>query len=233
MENEIYERDYTCPDEDTASFQRGVLDSELRQHIMTSEFVRKFDEKFKSMPRMVNPKQKLLYERLLKRMDGFALKHDGYIKGVISYKNWDAHIYVVLPFFEFSDDEQYEILKDITNNSYRLTFSVTEEGLIQLSIAIEYFEELEDVSKMINELYAEDEELSAILEERKRAHEAEVLSMPHVKAFLKRNAEATGLTEQEVFERMMDIIENEPERVEQWFKDQDKKIDGMFPDFRK
>ena len=41
------------------------------------------------------------------------------------------------------------------------------------------------------------------------------------------------MTEQEVFDRMMEIIENEPERVEQWFKDQDAKMDGMFPGFPK
>ena len=74
-----------------------------------------------------------------------------------------------------------------------------------------------------------DEVRDQIPDEIRKAQVEEVLNMPHVKAFLKRNAEATGLTEKEVFDRMMEIIEKEPERVEQWFKDQDEKIDGLFP----
>lgn len=233
MENEIYERDYTYPEEDTPSFQRSELEISLRQHIMSSELVKAFDKKFKTIPRMINPKQKVLYERLLRRMDSFALERNGYIKGVIDYKNWDAHIYVVLPFFEFTSEEHYAVLKEITDNSYRLTFTVLEDGRIQLSIAVEYFEELENVQELIQELYKEDEGLSAIIQEIRQAQLAEVLSMPHVKAFLRRNAEANGISEQEVFERVMYIIENDPERIQQWFKDQDAKIDGLFPDLRK
>ena len=233
MENEIYEMDYTCPREETPSYHRTEMEYVLRQHIMDSEFVRKYDEKFKSIPRMINPKQKMIYGRLLNRMNGFAMKHNGHIKGVVDYKNWSAHIYVTLPFFEFTNDEEYELLKQIADESYRLTFSTTDDGHIQLSIAVEYFHELENADELLKELFNDDEQLNEIMDEIKQAQVAEVLSMPHVKAFLKRNAEATGMTEQEVFDRMMEIIENEPERVEQWFKDQDAKMDGMFPGFPK
>lgn len=229
MENEIYEKDYTCPEEETPSFHRTEMEYMLRQRIAESELVRKFDEKFKSIPRMINPKQKMIYGRLLNMMDGFAMKHNGHIKGVVDYKDWSAHIYVTLPFFEFKNDEDYKILKEITDNSYRLTFSTTDEGLIRLSIAVEYFYELENVDELVEQLYNEDEQLREIRDEIRKAQLEEVLNLPHVQAFLKRNAEATGLTEQQVFERMMDIIENEPERVEQWFKDQNAKMDGMFP----
>ena len=114
-----------------------------------------------------------------------------------------------------------------------MTFTTTEDGYIQLSIAIEYFYELENADELLKELFNDDEQLNEIMDEIKQAQVAEVLSMPHVKACLKRNAEATGMTEQEVFDRMMEIIENEPERVEQWFKDQDAKMEDMFPGFPK
>lgn len=231
MENEIYEKDYTCPEEETASYHRTEMEYIFRQRIAESEFVRKFDEKFKSIPRMINPKQKTTYNRLLNVMDGYAMKHNGHIKGIVDYKNWSAHIYITLPFFEFTNDEDYELLKEIRDNSYRLTFSTTDEGFIRLSIAIEYFYELENVDELVDKLYNEDEQLREIRDEIRKAQVEEVLNMPHVKAFLKRNAEATGLTEKEVFDRMMEIIEKEPERVEQWFKDQQAKIDGMFPNF--
>ena len=233
MENEIYEMDYTCPTEETPSYHRTEMEYVLRQHIMDSEFVRKYDEKFKSIPRMINPKQKMIYGRLLNRMNGFAMKHNGRIKGVVDYKNWSAHIYVTLPFFEFTNDEEYELLKQLTDESYRLTFTTTDDGHIQLSIAVEYFYELENTEELVKELFNDDEQLNEIMDEIKKAQVAEVMSMPHVKAFLKRNAKATGMSEQEVFDRMMEIIENEPERVEQWFKDQDAKIDGMFPELPK
>ena len=56
--------------------------------------VRTDSNNIQGIPRMINPKQKMIYGRLLNRMNGFAMKHNGRIKGVVDYKNWSAHIYV-------------------------------------------------------------------------------------------------------------------------------------------
>lgn len=47
MENEIYEKDYTCPEEETASYHRTEMEYIFRQRIAESEWtiVNKMDKK--------------------------------------------------------------------------------------------------------------------------------------------------------------------------------------------
>ena len=85
------------------------------------------------------------FNHLLKRCDELAKRYDGKIYGIVDDKRCEAKIQLTLPYLiEFLDNDELQLLKEIAEKSNAVTFSVTEERSLLLSIRINYF--LEDES---------------------------------------------------------------------------------------
>ena len=136
MENIVFERNYELPKEaDTLS------SAIFEQAFAPGGFFEEYTKKMDAIPKVIVPEDKANYEYLLERCDDFVQKHHGRIRGVVDYRHWDSHIELFLPMFEFDDEEDMELLKDIGEKAHYL--SVThEDGKYHVYILINYFKEL-------------------------------------------------------------------------------------------
>lgn len=171
MKNEIYEADYTRePDPDNGL---GIL--ELARD---TGFFRAYDDLLRSMPKYIVPEDKKNYEELLPKLDALAKRKGGRIKGVVSYEHWDAHIYITLRHFEFVHKDDLELLKDLQEKAHSLTFTPTEEGEIQLSVMINYFEEIGDKDGVFSQAIEGNDELIGVLVESIERRKQSILEHP-------------------------------------------------------
>ena len=120
------------------------------KHGYYKEIIKSIGERFRELPHIIIPQNKLLFEECEKKLDRFTFLHGGKIRSVVSYENFDAHIYVELPFFEFHG-EDLELLRFITNSMDMVHFYTTEGGGIRLSVSLEYFYDAGDKDAIIAE----------------------------------------------------------------------------------
>ena len=199
MNNEIYEADYTRKDE--PSSDNGIDILELAK---TTGFFRAYDELMKSMPKYINETDRQNYEELLHKLDAFAKRKGGKIKGIISYEHWDAHIYITLPFFEFVHKDEKELLNDLETKAHSLTFTVTDDGKIQLSVMINYFDEIGDKDALFSQAIDGNDELieaiTANIEQRKQ----KIIEHPLMGKIIETAAHNLGITAKEYLDRVFE-----------------------------
>ena len=199
MNNEIYEADYTRKDE--PSSDNGIDILELAK---TTGFFRVYDELMKSMPKYINETDRQNYEELLHKLDAFARRKGGKIKGIISYEHWDAHIYITLPFFEFVHKDEKELLNDLETKAHSLTFTVTDDGKIQLSVMINYFDEIGDKDAVFSQAIDGNDELieaiTANIEQRKQ----KIIEHPLMGKIIETAAHNLGITAKEYLDRVFE-----------------------------
>ena len=199
MNNEIYEADYTRKDE--PSSDNGIDILELAK---TTGFFRAYDELMKSMPKYINQTDRQNYEELLHKLDAFAKRKGGKIKGIISYEHWDAHIYITLPFFEFVHKDEKELLNDLETKAHSLTFTVTDDGKIQLSVMINYFDEIGDKDALFSQAIDGNDELieaiTANIEQRKQ----KIAEHPIMGKIIETAAHNLGITAKEYLDRVFE-----------------------------
>ena len=199
MNNEIYEADYTRKDE--PSSDNGIDILELAK---TTGFFRAYDELMKSMPKYINQTDRQNYEELLHKLDAFAKRKGGKIKGIISYEHWDAHIYITLPFFEFVHKDEKELLNDLETKAHSLTFTVTDDGKIQLSVMINYFDEIGDKDAVFSQAIDGNDELieaiTANIEQRKQ----KIIEHPLMGKIIETAAHNLGITAKEYLDRVFE-----------------------------
>ena len=199
MNNEIYEADYTRKDE--PSSDNGIDILELAK---TTGFFRAYDELMKSMPKYINETDRQNYEELLHKLDAFAKRKGGKIKGIISYEHWDAHIYITLPFFEFVHKDEKELLNDLETKAHSLTFTVTDDGKIQLSVMINYFDEIGDKDAVFSQAIDGNDELieaiTANIEQRKQ----KIAEHPIMGKIIETAAHNLGITAKEYLDRVFE-----------------------------
>ena len=199
MNNEIYEADYTRKDE--PSSDNGIDILELAK---TTGFFRAYDELMKSMPKYINETDRQNYEELLHKLDAFAKRKGGKIKGIISYEHWDAHIYITLPFFEFVHKDEKELLNDLETKAHSLTFTVTDDGKIQLSVMINYFDEIGDKDAVFSQAIDGNDELieaiTANIEQRKQ----KIIEHPLMGKIIETAAHNLGITAKEYLDRVFE-----------------------------
>ena len=146
---EIYEKDYANPDVDRESPLEIIKISEESGELNIAEFYKIYME---PVIKHIVPKEQANYDYLLKRCDELAKKHDGKIYGLVDDESCEAKIRLTLPtFIEFIDDDELLLLKEIAEESNAVTFSVTEEGSLLLSIRINYFLEDESYDDFLKE----------------------------------------------------------------------------------
>ena len=199
MNNEIYEADYTRKDEPSSG--NGIDILELAK---TTGFFRAYDELMKSMPKYINETDRQNYEELLHKLDAFARRKGGKIKGIISYEHWDAHIYITLPFFEFVHKDEKELLNDLETKAHSLTFTVTDDGKIQLSVMINYFDEIGDKDAVFSQAIDGNDELieaiTANIEQRKQ----KIIEHPLMGKIIETAAHNLGITAKEYLDRVFE-----------------------------
>ena len=199
MNNEIYEADYTRKDEPCSDTGIDIL--ELAK---TTGFFRAYDELMRSMPKYINQTDKQNYEELLLRLDALAKRKGGKIKGIVSYEHWDAHIYITLPFFEFVHKDEKELLNDLETKAHSLTFTVTDDGKIQLSVMINYFDEIGDKDAVFSQAIDGNDELieaiTANIEQRKK----KIIEHPLMGKIIETAALNLGITAKEYLDRVFE-----------------------------
>lgn len=138
MENEIYERDYQAQ-EKTPEIERA---NAIFDRAMNGSFLRDYAAAMDAIPKVIVPEDKENYEYLLNRCDEVAKHWHGHIKGVVDYHRWESRIELTLPCVEFGDPEDLSLLREIAEKAHLVTFTANQNGGINLSIMINYFEEL-------------------------------------------------------------------------------------------
>lgn len=138
MENEIYERDYRAQ-EKTPEIERA---NAIFDRAMNGSFLRDYAAAMDAIPKVIVPEDKENYEYLLNRCDEVAKHWHGHIKGVVDYHRWESRIELTLPCVEFGDPEDLSLLREIAEKAHLVTFTANQNGGINLSIMINYFEEL-------------------------------------------------------------------------------------------
>mgnify|MGYP003434412410 FL=1 len=101
MDNIIYERDYSQEVMDFRKKTYTQSSADAWDFVVNKEIMKSIGERFRELPHIIIPQNKLLFEECEKKLDRFAFLHGGKIRSVVSYENFDAHIYVELPFFVF------------------------------------------------------------------------------------------------------------------------------------
>ena len=195
MKNEVYEADYRRA-EDTTDIPDAFDIAEI------TGFYKKYGEIMRSIPKMIVPQDKKNYEELLVKLDAFTKLRHGIIRGVVSYERWDAHIYVTLPFFEFSLEEEHRLLAELEAKAHSLTFTVTEDGMICLSVMINYFDEIGDTSDVFSMALEGNEELTEALIESIENKRQAILEHPVVGRLIERAALNMGITVDEYMDRV-------------------------------
>ena len=163
-----------------------------------------YDELMRSMPKYINQTDKQNYEELLLRLDALAKRKGGKIKGIVSYEHWDAHIYITLPFFEFVHKDEKELLNDLETKAHSLTFAVTDDGKIQLSVMINYFDEIGDKDAVFSQAIDGNDELieaiTANIEQRKQ----KIFEHPLMGKIIETAARNLGITAKEYLDRVFE-----------------------------
>ena len=138
----------------------------------------------------------------------------------MDYQNWEASIFVVLPFVEFSSVDELSLLKDIASNSQTVTFTVTPEGKVRMKMLIDYFDIVGNVDTMLEEEILNNPKLVAMLEEADRSEKRRLMTNPQIAIMVRLGAESMGISEEEYLDKIVKFLRNPPEgfmeKIQQW-----------------
>ena len=195
MKNEIYEADYRrsdVPEGSTSAFDIAV----------ETGFFKKYNDIMRSIPKVIVPEDKKNYEELLQKLDALAKRRGGMIRGIVSYEKFDSHIYITLPFFEFSHEEEHKLLAELESKAHSLTFTVTDDGMIELSVMINYFEELGNTDNVFDmALYGNEKLTEALLDSIEKRRQS-IIEHPVVGKMIERASQNMGITVDEYMDRV-------------------------------
>ena len=195
MKNEVYEADYRRKDkseEIPKAFEVAV----------ETGFFKTYNDIMRSIPKVIVPEDKKNYEELLQKLDSFAKRRCGMIRGIVNYEKFDSHIYITLPFFEFSHKEEHELLAELESKAHSLTFTVTDDGMIQLSIMINYFDEIYDTANVFDMALEGNNELMEALAKSIENRRQTIVEHPVVGKLIERAAMNMGITVDEYMDRV-------------------------------
>ena len=162
MDNIVFDRDYSEAHKkaiESRSSEPNVFDIAEK-----TGFWQAYKQMRDSIPKVIVPEDKAAYENLLPRLDALARRLGGKIHGEVSYEKWQSEITLILPFFEFGNDEAYRLLQDLAFNTHLLNITATEDGNVRIYIMINYFREIIEPSESTEKLIAGNELLAAHLE---------------------------------------------------------------------
>lgn len=227
MENIVYKRDYKEAKAARDKQNRNDIPSQVFDYLITSSALNTMNDAYAEMPRVINDGHKAAYERILNSLDRIANTFGGQIEGVVDYQNWEASIFVVLPFVEFSSVDELSLLKDIASNSQTVTFTVTPEGGVRMKMLIDYFDIVGNVDAMLEEEIRNNPKLVAMLEEADRTEKQRLMTNPQIAIIVRLGAESMGISEEEYLDKVVKFLRNPPEgfldKIRQWIEDHKEK----------
>lgn len=216
MEDSVFERNYEQHETDSRSME--IFERAFAPGGFMEEYAKKMD----AIPKVIVPEDKENYEYLLQRCDNFAKRHHGRIRGVVSYKKWDAEIDLYLPMLEFDAPEDMSLLKDIGEKAHYMCVS-QEDGKFRVNIMINYFAEL------MSNLYEEHLKYQTLMEDEKLASmfvsdDEPVLSPEDeavaelIKEILDRFDNETKVDRTTAFKAVIDYLMRQDEKVQSFEK---------------
>lgn len=204
MKSEIYEMDYSAGRKKSAE-PNPVFDVAVQ-----CGFFERYNQIMCSIPKVIVQKDKQAYEELLPKLDALAKRWHGKIKGIVDYERWDSHIYITLPFFEFSSEQEHALLRELNERAHSLTFTV-EDGAIRLSVTINYFEEIGNTEDAFDKALVESEELMEALISNMKDQTEQLLAHPQAGPVLAQAAENAGLSPEDYVQRCLFDLDEDPE----------------------
>ena len=196
MENEIFERDYriTEKSKNTSSKKPNIIN-----YAAESGFFKAYNDAMLKIPKYIVQEDKEAYEDLLFRLDGYAKRKHGKIKGIVDYDKYESHIIVYLPHFEACDPYDFSLLSDIAAKTHNVTFQASEDGGIRLSVRINYFDEIENTENVLTDCIMKDKKLVQMLTEEHNNKKERILSDPELSEYIKKEGEERGMTPDEYY----------------------------------
>ena len=211
MENIVYERNYKDKKTQRDGNKSNEISTQIFDYLIASGALIAMEDTYAQMPRVINEENSAAYNRFLTALDQIAKTLGGKIKGEIDYQNWEASIYVILPFVEFSSVEELQLLKDIASYCQTVTFTNMSDGNIRMKLLINYFDVISDVEDTLEKEIAGCPELVAMLEEADRMEKQQLMSDPQIAMIVQLGAERTGASEDEYLDQLVRFLRNPPE----------------------
>lgn len=210
MENEIFERDYRKQPQEEESVI-AAKKSAIWNYAVENGFFKSYSDAMKKIPKYIVQEDKKAYEDLLSRLDAYAKRKDGNIKGIVDYDKWESHIIVELPFFEACTAEEFCLLSDMAKKANNVTFEASDNGGIRLSVMINNFDEIEDTEHVLDECIIKDDKLVEMLTDHHNMERDVALSNPMIIEFLEKIGVETGMTAEEVYDWIDELYHSDPE----------------------
>ena len=212
MVNIVYERDYKDKKTQRGGNKSNEISTQIFDNLIASGALSAMEDTYAQLPRVVNEENSAAYNRFLTALDQIAKTFGGKIKGEIDYQNWEASIYVILPFVEFSSVEELQLLKDIASYCQTVTFTNTSDGNIRMKLLINYFDVIGNVEDTLEKEITSCPELVAMLEEADRMEKKQqLMSDPQIAMIVQLGAESTGVSEVEYLDHLVKFLRNPPE----------------------
>ena len=210
MENEIFERDYReTENKETMSPSQ----QKIWEYVVESGLFQAYDDAIRQMPKYIVKKDKDAYERLLSRLNIYARRKHGKIKGIVDYEKYESHIYVELPYFETCFAEDFDLLSEMATKTHNVTFTASEDGGIRLSIRINYFDEVENSKYVFTDCIMKDKKLVEMLMEEHRNEKERILSDPELSERLEKKGKEMGKTAEEYYDWVEEFFTSHPKDI--------------------
>lgn len=147
MENYVFKRDYT----EQSIAPEDITAEDLAPNPMVRSYLKFYSEFMSRVPKVIVPKDKETFDRLVPKLDEFAKKFQGTIEAGIDYKHWHSYIDLILPFFEIATKEDAELMKDIAQNAQDFCVEAHGSNSVRVHIMIHYFEDImpNDMNELI------------------------------------------------------------------------------------
>lgn len=161
MKQDIYERDFA--EEHKQQLEQDIFCHPTQQEISNFLFMYQstgeYVDELATTPRVTTSEMKENYDRLLHNCEAFTRRIGGSIRGIIDYENYDASIEVILPFAEFSSQDELALLKEISQEAVTVLFENTNDGKIRMLLTIDYFQcpiPVDEINAHLSEAYQMD-----------------------------------------------------------------------------
>ena len=210
---DIYEKDYSAERKAYHAMRTEHGADEAFDLIKSRGIMAAIDKRFLELPHVINPAKKLAYDKCLQMLDSWAMLKGARIRGTVDYVHFDAHIEMICPFFEFLADRTFEYLRFIMSGARNLTFTPTDDGEIKMRACFDYFEDIGDKDKIIEEEIAKHADVVDALNEAADIDRKIIMSDPVMSAFITQAADEIGITADEYLDRFEELMDENPMTV--------------------
>jgi AbrB family looped-hinge helix DNA binding protein len=207
---DIYEKDYSAERKDYHAMRTAHGADEAFDLIKSRGIMSAIDKRFLELPHVINPVKKLAYDKCLQMLDSWAMLKGANICGTVDYVHFDAHIEMVCPFFEFFEERTFEYLRFLMSGARNITFTPTDDGEIKMRACFDYFEDIGDKDKIIEEEIAKHADVVDALNEAADIDRKIIMSDPVMSGFITQAAEEIGITADEYLDRFEKLMDENP-----------------------